>query len=234
MTGFVRRRPAARAACALLIALSLAACAIPGGTGSPAAPGSASAAASVTALPTPTPAAAVPSPGLPYDTATILIAMRESRRPGGVPDLVETDAIAGAVAAQLWTYDGMPWAVLSIGGACGSSGVCTLDVTGTAAGGGSDLYSFRIEPEAGQAALVEQDLHGYPPELEAELDAVARAEVDPARLTGLQLVGTQWMAPPLAGRFRLAYRSGGEEGSPGLDIVVDLPTATVLEISEVS
>jgi hypothetical protein len=216
MTVSRRPGPATLSLCALVVTLTLAACAVPG-RASPASNSTATPSATATMGPSPTPAASGSVAGLPYDATAVLAAMRESRRPGGVPDLLETETVATAVAAELWTYDAQPWSVLAIGGTCGSAG-CTLDVAGSTTGGGSDLYSFRIDASAGSVELIERDLHGYPPELEAEADAVVRSQVDPARLSGLQLLGMQWMAPPDTGRFRLAYRSGGEEGSAGLEI----------------
>ena len=54
------------------------------------------------------PGLALPQPGPAFDAATLLDAMRTSRRPGGVPDQLET-AIAATLAETLWTYGGEPW-----------------------------------------------------------------------------------------------------------------------------
>ncbi|HEX7197446.1 MAG TPA: hypothetical protein VF364_11515, partial [Candidatus Limnocylindria bacterium] len=51
----------------------------------------------------------LPEAGRPFDAEAILAAMRDSRRPGGVPDEMQTDAIAAAVADAIWTIDGEPW-----------------------------------------------------------------------------------------------------------------------------
>ena len=53
-----------------------------------------------------------------------------------------------------------------------------------------------------------------------------------AALDGLAMAGAAWQLPPRVGWFRVAYRSGGEEGSPGLDVVVDLPSGAVIETAE--
>jgi hypothetical protein len=170
------------------------------------------------------------SPGTPYTAADVLAAMRDSRRPGGVPDELETDALAAAIAEQLWTWDGEPWATWTVGGACGPD-TCSVDVAGAPPGeAGTDLYSFEVDRGSGTLTPAGTDLHGYPPDLEARLDAVARRALDAARLEGLALVGLRWLPPPETDRYWLAYRSGGEEGSPRLDVIVDLATGDVLEV----
>lgn len=199
-----------RVAAALALAACLAACSTP------------------SVSPT-TDASALPAvePERPYDAEAILDAMRASRRPGGVPDTLETDAIASAVAAQLWTWSGEPWPTLTIGGACGPER-CSLDVAGTPPGAaGEDLY--QLEVTDGAVTLLGSQLQGYPPELDSALDAIARDGAR-ERLDGLVLQGVRWLPPPDAGRFVLSYRSGGEEGSPAADVTVDLATHSIVEL----
>ncbi len=170
------------------------------------------------------------TPGTPYTADDVLAAMRDSRRPGGVPDELETDALAGEVATALWTWNGEPWTSWSVSGSCGVES-CTLDVAGSAANGaGTDLYSFDVMRDTGAVVLAATDLHGYPPDLEARLDAVARRSLDAASLEGLSLVGVRWLPPPETDRYWLAYRSGGEEGAPRLDALLDLATGEVIEL----
>jgi hypothetical protein len=180
----------------------------------------------------PATATADPSPeagsGQPYDAVTVLAAMRESTRPGGVPDELETDVVAAAVAGQLWTWDGRPWQTLSLGGACGPA-ECSLEVAGSSDGAaGADLYSFSIDPASGEVTLELSDLHAYPAELDGELDEMARAAAGDD-LEDLALASARWLPPPDGGRYWLAYRSGGEEGAPGLDLLLDTATGAVLE-----
>jgi hypothetical protein len=157
--------------------------------------------------------------------------MASSRRPGGIPRQLQTTPIAVAIAAQVWTYDGTPWPAITTGGSCGPQS-CTLDVSGIPdRGAGEDLYTFAITPADASVELLVADLHGYPKDLDAELDAIARAGVDPGRLAGLDLVGARWLPPPRDGQFVLSYRSGGEEGSPALDVTVDLGARRVLEVA---
>lgn len=171
------------------------------------------------------------SPGTPYDATAILAAMRESRRPGGVPDQLETEELAAAIAELTWTWDGAAWESISVGAACGGT-ACSLDLAGTPTGGaGTDLYSFSIDPAVGSVELVSSDLHGHPASLEAELDAAARGALAEDRLDGLALVGARWLPPPDTDRYWLAYRSGGEEGAPLLDVLLDVSTGEVLEVS---
>jgi hypothetical protein len=170
------------------------------------------------------------TPGTPYAADDVLAAMRDSRRPGGVPDELETDALAEEVAAALWTWNGEPWTSWSIAGSCGPES-CTLDVAGSPAdGAGTDLYSFDVSRDAGAVSLAGTDLHGYPPDLEARLDAAARQSLAAASLEGLSLVSVRWLPPPETDRYWLVYRSGGEEGAPRLDALLDLATGEIIEV----
>jgi hypothetical protein len=228
-------RRAGRRAGIVAAALLLAACAVDASPSASSAGRPSAAAASASAASesdAPSPSGTRASPGRPYEGDALLAAMRDSRRPGGVPDQLETDAVAAAVAAQLWTWDGEPWEILSVGGACGPD-ACSLDVAGSTDGtAGTDLYSFAVEPESGAVSLVGTDLHAHPTELEAEMDAAARAALDEAQLEGLALVGARWLPPPETDRYWLAYRSGGEEGAPMLEVLLDLASGEVLRIED--
>ena len=165
-------------------------------------------------------------PGRPYNADALLTGMRESRRPGGVPDQLETDEVAQALGELVWTWDGRPWDVLSIGGACGPSS-CTLDVAGSRDGtSGADLYSFEVDA-GGAVTLVSSDLHAYDASLDERLDRVARAAA-PDLVNGLTYVGASWLPPPDIGLYRLAYRTGGEEGAAGRDLLLDLASGQVV------
>jgi hypothetical protein len=208
-----------RTSCLTLI-LGVAACSVPEPTG----PATASAPATESA----SASRVAPSPGRPFDAQAILLAMRESRRPGGVPDELETDEIATAVAEQIWTFDGEPWPEIAIGGSCGPE-TCTLELGGTPAGAlGEDLYTFEVTPATSTVELASADLRGFPEPLLATLDEMARADLDdpPADLA---LVSASWLPPPDDGTFVLAYRSGGEEGSCQLNVTLDVRTGSVLE-----
>jgi len=190
----------------------------PPGTDQPSEPGSASATPAVVA-----------DPGHPYDASQILEAMRSSRRPGGVPDQLETDAIAAAVADQVWTFDGTPWAVMSIGGSCGPA-TCTLEIGGTPAGAvGEDLYVLDVTPSSGSVEVVEASLRGLSQDVVDRLDREARAAWHGSDLGGLALTSVGWQVPPNASEFVLSYRSGGEEGTPGIDLVLDVTSGTATE-----
>jgi hypothetical protein len=180
----------------------------------------------------PVPSARAVTPGRPYDAATLLTAMQESRRPGGVPDQLETNALAATLSERVWTWNGQLWTTLSIGGACGPSS-CSLDVAGSSDGAaGADLYTFAVAGD-GEVTRVTADLHAYDASLDATLDAAGRAAAAD-QLTGLAYLGASWLPPPDQGRYWLAYRSGGEEGAPGLDLLLNLATGQILDSRRVS
>jgi hypothetical protein len=180
---------------------------------------------SATPSPTATPLVTL-SPGRPYDGLDVLEAMRGSRRPGGVPDQLEREPIVSAVAEQLWTIDGTRWAELVAGGSCGPQ-LCTLEMAGTLDGAlGEDLYVFEVNQATAEVTLVSADLRGLDQELVDRLDAFARAHWPDAGPPG-PLTSAHWQTPPDASVFVLSYRSGGEEGSPAVDAIVDAAAGTV-------
>jgi hypothetical protein len=221
---------------ALGLALLLAACRLAGQqplstTALPSSPPAATP-QSTPASAAPTPGGMLSSPGAPYDVDAILDAMAASRRPGGVPEVLQNRQVAASIAHAARSWDGNAWETLSISASCGPER-CSVELAGEARGGaGTDLYSFSVDPEARRVELLASDLHGYPATLEADLDAVARAALDPKRLDGLALVSARWLPPPDTDRYLLAYRSGGEEGAPRLDILLDLATGEVLDVTE--
>ncbi len=167
-------------------------------------------------------------PGRPYDAPAILEAMRTSRRPGGVPDELETEAIAAAVSQVIYTLDGTPWPSMAIGGSCGPS-TCTLELAGTPqAALGEDLYVLSVAPASSGVEVLETNLRGMTPEIAEHLDARARAAWE-GNLEGLVLASARWQPPPDSSRFLLSYRSGGEEGSPGVELILDLDTGRAEE-----
>ena len=163
----------------------------------------------------------LPAAERPFDADALLAAMRTSQRPGGVPDQLETQAIAAALAERIWTFGGATWATFAAGGSCGP-GSCTFEIGGTPDGAqGEDLYIFTVVPSTGEVELVDATLRGIPTDLVADLDALTRELHADGDLAGLALAGVRWLPPPNDGQFELSYRSGGEEGSCGVDITVD-------------
>ncbi len=207
------------------VALLLAACSLPspdesatsGETGDPSATGSG--------------ATSLPEAGQPYSGAEILDAMRDSRRPGGVPDELETDAVASAIADAIWTFDGQPWSAMAIGASCGAPS-CSVEVVGTRDdASGEDVWTFEAVPDEEDVELIASDLTATPDDVVTELDRVARQLVPIGTLDDLALASTRWLAPPDNGAFVLAYRSGNEELSCAVDIALD-PIAPRIVSSE--
>lgn len=211
--------PRVPAAVAMLI---LAACAAPVPTPSTA--------------PSPTPAAptfapiALPDPGRPYDADDLLDAMRDSRRPGGVPAELQDPQIAAELADRLWTFDGQPWDAIAAGGSCGPA-TCSLEVSGgPAARDREDAWVFSIDRASGAVEVVTADLRAVPDETAAILDRWARVLDEDGLLDGLLTTSANWLPPPAEDRFRLAYRSGGEEGSCAVDLELDAAAGRIVEL----
>ena len=175
----------------------------------------------------------LPEPGRPLDGTTLLSAMRESRRPGGVPDELETDDVAAAAAAAIWTFDGEPWSSLSVSGSCGPR-ACTLEISGSSEGAqGDDLWVFEIAPGGATASLVSADVRSLPPDLIVSLDGLARSLLPADRLEGTNLASVRWLPPPDEdGSFVLSYRSGGEEGSCGVDVTMKASAREITSVRE--
>lgn len=170
----------------------------------------------------------LPALGTPFDAATILTAMRESRRPGGVPDQLESDAIATAVAATISTFDGLPWTTMTVGGSCGPES-CTLELAGTRPDShGDDVWTFDVRPADGAVAVTMAELRGLPNPLVPALDGLAHSLLPAASLDGLLLTSARWLPPPDDGQFVLSYRGDGEEGSCGLDLRLDALTPGIV------
>jgi len=183
---------------------------------------------------TPAPASsapiALPEPGRPYDADDLLDAMRESRRPGGVPPELQDPQIAADLADRLWTFDGEPWDAIAAGGSCGPT-ICSLELSGgTAAAGREDAWVFAIDRTSGAVEVVTADLHAVPNETAAILDRWARVLDEDGLLEGLLTTAVRWLPPPAADRFRIAYRSGNEEGSCSVDLELDAAAGRIVEL----
>jgi hypothetical protein len=169
----------------------------------------------------------VPVPGRPFNAAGILAAMAGSRRPGGVPAELQSEAIAAAVADVVWTFDGSPWPAIAAGGTCGSD-TCTLELAGAAAGSvGEDVWVLRVDPTNGSVAVEHADLHAVPTPLANRLDAHVRESGLDLPLDDLLVTSVRWRPPPDEGTFELSYRSGNEEGSCALELEVDARTGDI-------
>lgn len=215
------------------VALLAGACAAPPtetGTATPSPSVSATETASASIVPSPSAGDGLELPAAqrPFDADALLAAMRTSQRPGGVPDQLETQAIAAALAERIWTFGGATWATFAAGGSCGPAS-CTFEIGGTPQGAqGEDLYIFTVVPSTGEVEPVDATLRGIPTDLVADLDALTRELHADGDLAGLALAGVGWLQPPNDGQFELSYRSGGEEGSCGVDITVDARAARVV------
>jgi hypothetical protein len=187
----------------------------------------------VTACGAPAPSPSPPAPswapiesGHPFDADAILTLMRESRRPGGVPDEIETPAIAAEIAETVATFDGNAWSTASVGGSCGPS-TCTLDVSGSRSQAlGEDVWTFSVEPATGEVSVIDSQLGSVPADVAGLADQAVRASSLGAQVAELVIGSVGWLPPP-DGRLVLAYRSGEEEESCRRDVSVDMTSGSV-------
>lgn len=178
-----------------------------------------------TPSPSPEPSSALPEPGQPFDGATILAAMADSPRPDGVPDELQTDAIAAAVAEAIWTFDGDGWDRPIVSGVCGTT--CTLEVSGSRAGAeGDDVWIFSVDPSSGSVEVASAELRALPRDVVGQVDRLAR-RLGTSLTDDMLLTTVAWQPPPDGDRFRLSYRSGGEEGSCSVEMIVDARAGTL-------
>lgn len=204
----------------IALAVVMGACAgSPDGTSSPIpSDRSESGAPSATTSPSDSDAGLPFQPARPFDGAAILAAMRDSRRPGGVPDVLETEPIASAIAASIWTIDGAAWDDLAAGGSCGP-GSCTVEMVGVRDDAdGEDLWTFSVDQASGSVVVVEALAGAVPHAVSSALDQRARSLLPARQLEGLILAAARWTPPPDASAYELAYRTGDEEGSCEIDV----------------
>jgi hypothetical protein len=169
-------------------------------------------------------------PGRPFDAAAILDAMRDSRRPGGVPEELQTEEVAAAVADTIWTLTGEPWEAISAAGSCETT--CTLELAGGSTGSaGEDVWVLSVVPEDAQVEVLTADLHNVPSETVDALDQLARDAEGGGAVADMLLASVRWQPPPDDARFVLAYRSGNEEESCSIDVELDVETETVTEVA---
>ena len=217
-----------------VVALTLAACA------SPPPPSEAGASPSSAALPSQGASGIIGDPGnplglgppdRPFDADAILAAMRDSRRPGGVPQELQTQEVTAAVADAIWTLDGDPWETISAAGSCESS-TCNLELAGATQGAaGEDVWVLSVVPDSAQVDVVTADLHGVPSATVDALDQLARGAEGGGALAEMLLTSVRWQPPPDDDRFVLAYRSGDEEESCSIDVELDVAGETVTEVA---
>lgn len=217
---------------ALVVTTMLGACA---GAPAPSAEASRDAVASVATTPSSVASgsASTPeliAPGQPLGAADVLAAMRGSLRPGGVPDVLESETVAAAVAAAIWTFDGAPYDDVAVGGSCGPDR-CALELVGVREDStGEDLWLFTVDTATESVVLTSAELGAIPEGVLGELDALARRLAPDGTLDDLVLASARWSPPTENATFLLAYRSGNEEGSCAIDLVLDAVRGDIIDV----
>jgi hypothetical protein len=160
----------------------------------------------------------------------MLAAMRGSRRPGGVPDDLESEAVTRGIASAIWTFDGQAYDDMSVAGVCGADR-CTLEVVGVRDDStGEDLWVFNVDMEKETVTVTSAELGATPEGLVAELDSLARRLAPAGTLDDLVLASARWSPPPDDAAFLLAYRSGNEEESCAIDLVLDAALGNISDV----
>ena len=176
--------------------------------------------------------------GTPYAAADILAALAASDR---VPAALRTDdvaaAVAEALASQLTTYDGRPYAALTLSASCDDGGArCDLQAKGVPAFAPdrdtADFYTFAVDLGTGVVlAAGEPALRGFPPDLVPSLDAAVQSSLGD-RLAGTTLLAAHWVPPPAADAYLLRYGTGDEEADEQLIVRYDRATDSATIVAE--
>jgi hypothetical protein len=177
--------------------------------------------------------------GTPYDADDVLAALGASgsRVPPVLRDGQVAAAIADALSARIWTYDGEPYRELTLSGSCDDDGLrCDLQAKGVPAFAidrdAADFYTFSVEVGTGVLMPAgEPALRGYPAELTPTLDAGARASLAD-RLAGLSLLAAQWLPEPATDAYLLRYGTGDEEADQQVIVRLDRATDTADVVGE--
>lgn len=183
----------------------------------------------------------VASPGQPYTTAAIMPLLRAAPYPG-LPAVLISPRVAEQLAAAIWTYDGHPYRLAGVKGACAPTD-CDLSLQGVPSfcplsnleRACEDAYDFTVHlPDLALRPVLTggwQELKGYPDSLDPILEELARSLIPADDLAGLLYVpgGAIWSPPPSFGRFRLHFSDGNEEGGRNADVVIDLPQGKLIE-----
>jgi hypothetical protein len=115
----------------------------------------------------------------------------------------------------------LAWDTILVSASCGDP-ACLVEVAGARDGtDGDDLWTFTADPSDGSVQVDAAELRAIPEEVVEQLDLLARSLLDEADVEGMRLTATTWEPPPDGDRFDLSYRSGGEEGSCGLDVAIE-------------
>jgi hypothetical protein len=94
---------------------------------------------------------------------------------------------------------------------------------------GDDLWVFAISPTTATVEVVAAELRALPAELPIAVDQLVRSMDPDESLGGMLMTSLTWLPPPDDGRFLASYRSGGEEGSCGVDVTLDAVIAMIVE-----
>jgi hypothetical protein len=188
----------------------------------------------------------VPHPGSPYDANPVPVdAVR-----GDVPPDRLVPLLRG-LGRAIVTFDGRPYASLSVHGTCGSE-TCVLSATGRIAGSGDVFDGWSLQAGVGSgwrpvAGTEDRELSAIPRRFVRAAEWFARAdERAAARIAQYTTIGQVRWDPATPGLIAIRYQRGclGGVGFPGtrvaatgvclrfLVVVVDLTTGQVVSVTE--
>jgi hypothetical protein len=145
-----------------------------------------------------------------------------------------TTLLADAMAATIETYDGQPYRELFVQGSCDEGGLQRCDVTVSglpsfAARDEQDTYLFEVR-NGSVSRRGEPQRRGFPTDLTADLDAVARRLDTGGLLSDRTLLNAEWLPEPPNDAYVLFYGNGNEEGDPTVVVRIDRGGGMILDI----
>ena len=180
--------------------------------------------------------------GRPYTAADMAALLgAAAARPSGFASELNTpqllDTIAGVLADDVYSYDGMPYQRVVITARCDRPPVrCELFLTGIPAftddPHAQDGYIWTVDPVTAQVTKTSYGLSGYPAALTASLDALARSLDVDGRYKDRYLVQVAWELAPPDDAYVLRYSNGLGEGDLVFWVTVDRTARRIVSIRE--
>ena len=179
--------------------------------------------------------------GRPYSAADVarMLEANAAARPAGFARELRAPAVmevmAGVLADEIYTFDGRPYQRVVFSASCDQAGVqCDLTMAGVPAFTDDpevfDSYGWTVAPRVPLVTLTSHALRGFPPDLTADLDDLARSLDADNQYRDRPLLGVEWELPPPDDAWVLRYGNGLEEGDPTFLVTIDRVARRLLAI----